>query len=206
MKINKTKHTKLPSACKLSDTICLPDSYQPRMVIIGGGFAGLALEEKLKHKEAQVVLIDRNNFHQFQSLLYLGATSALEPDSILISEDIPKGHPQVAQTAIQSGKYLGDSLLKLIKNEPVKPFECKDKGSLATAGKRMPVADLGKFEFTGYFAWLLWSIEHLLSISGFRNKFMVGLNWVVSYFTYEKSNHLIIRKFKPNHQSPEEII
>ncbi|PTB90534.1 hypothetical protein C9994_17240, partial [Marivirga lumbricoides] len=43
----------------------------------------LALVEKLKHKEVQVVLLDKNNFHQFQPLLYQVATSALEPDSIV---------------------------------------------------------------------------------------------------------------------------
>ena len=115
----------------------------------------------------------------------------------IITNEWPKGHPQVAQTAIQQGKWLGNSLLKIIKNEAPEPFEYKDKGSLATVGKRKAVADVGKFKFAGYFAWLLWSIVHLLSISGFRNRLMVGFNWAVSYFTYEKSNRLIIRNFKP---------
>ena len=428
------------SACKATDNICLPDTHWPRVVIVGGGFAGLALAEKLKHKEVQVVLFDKNNFHQFQPLLYQVATSALEPDSIVfpfrkqfngyknvvfrlaeveeiqssssvvktnkgsiyydylvlatgtttnffgmdtveenslgmkdirdslnirhmmlqnleqaaitcddeerdaltnfvivgggpagvemagalaefckyilpkdypeypssimniylveaagellgtmsdkassktlkylkslnvkvlfnevvtnydgtivstksgktilaknliwtagvkgqfpngidkkyvvkgnrlktdsflmvegyknifaigdiaavITKNTPKGHPQVAQTAIQQGKYLGTSILNIIKDKPIKPFEYHDKGSLATVGKRKAVADLGKFKFGGYFAWLLWSIVHLMSISGFRNRLMVGFNWAVSYFTYEKSNRLIIRNF-----------
>tara|TARA_Y100000034_G_scaffold52128_1_gene64019 strand:+ start:3142 stop:4560 length:1419 start_codon:yes stop_codon:yes gene_type:complete len=429
------------SACKVTDDICLPDTNWPRVVIVGGGFAGLALVEKLKNKKVQVVVFDKNNFHQFQPLLYQVATSALEPDSIVfpfrkqfngyknvvfrlaeveeiqpssnvvktnkgnihydylvlatgtttnffgmntveenslgmkdirdslnirhmmlqnleqaaitcddeerdaltnfvivgggpagvemagalaefckyilpkdypeysssimniylieagkellstmskkassntlryledlnvkvlldesvtyydgnkvstksgktflaknliwtagvkgqfpegidakhvvrgnrlktdsflmlegyenifaigdiaavITKNTPKGHPQVAQTAIQQGKYLGKVLLKIMKNESVKPFEYKDKGSLATVGKRKAVADLGNFKFGGYFAWLLWSIVHLMSISGFRNRLLVGFNWAVSYFTYEKSNRLIIRNFK----------
>jgi len=114
----------------------------------------------------------------------------------LISEDTPKVHPQVAQAAIQQGKYLGNLILNIINNKPVKSFKYKDKGSLATVGKRKAVADLGRFKFAGYFAWLLWSIVHLLSISGFKNKLMVGFNWAVSYFTYEKSNRVIIRTFK----------
>ena len=428
--------------CKITDTIYLPNSDFPRIVIIGGGFAGLALVEKLKHKKIQLVLFDKNNFHQFQPLFYQVATSALEPDSIvfpfrkqisgyknvlfrlaeveeiqtfsntiitnkgkvhydylvlatgttnnffgmdkvennslgmkdirdslnirhmmlqnleqaaitcddkerdaltnfiivgggpagvemagalaefckyilpkdypeypssimniylieaidkllstmsnkassktlkylkdlnvkvllnesvsdfdgskvttkngktilaknliwtagvkgqfpkginekhivrgnriktdgnlkvegydnifaigdiaaLISEATPKGHPQVAQAAIQQGKYLGNSILNIINNKPLKPFKYKDKGSLATVGKRKAVADIGKFKFAGYFAWLLWSIVHLMSISGFRNRLMVGFNWAISYFTYEKSNRLIIRNFKP---------
>ncbi|MEQ9583280.1 MAG: FAD-dependent oxidoreductase, partial [Arenibacter sp.] len=66
--------------CKVEDEICLPDSEQPRIVIVGGGFAGLALVEGLKNKNVQIVLIDRNNFHQFQPLFYQVATSGLEPD------------------------------------------------------------------------------------------------------------------------------
>ena len=103
----------------------------------------------------------------------------------------------MAQAAIQQGKYLGNSILNIINNKPIQPFEYKDKGALATVGKRKAVADLGKFKFAGYFAWLLWSIVHLMSISGFRNRLMVGFNWAVSYFTYEKSNRLIIRNFEP---------
>ena len=67
---------------KADASICLTDSKLPRIVIIGGGFAGLALVEGLKGKEVQVILIDKNNFHQFQPLLYQVATSGLEPDSI----------------------------------------------------------------------------------------------------------------------------
>jgi NADH dehydrogenase len=54
----------------------------PRVVIIGGGFAGLALAKKLRKQAFQVVLLDRNNYHTFQPLLYQVATGGLEPDSI----------------------------------------------------------------------------------------------------------------------------
>ena len=64
------------------ELICLPNATNPRIVVIGGGFAGLSLIEGLKNEEVQVVLLDKNNFHQFQPLLYQVATSGLEPDSI----------------------------------------------------------------------------------------------------------------------------
>src|SRR5690554_8202615 len=83
MKEKQTHSITLESTCKITDEICLPDTKLPSVVIVGGGFAGLALVEKLKHKEVQVVLLDKNNFHQFQPLLYQVATSALEPDSIV---------------------------------------------------------------------------------------------------------------------------
>ncbi|MEP1095325.1 MAG: NAD(P)/FAD-dependent oxidoreductase [Cyclobacteriaceae bacterium] len=63
-------------------SLTIPDSDLPRIVIIGGGFGGLKLAKGLRKAKAQVVLLDRNNFHTFQPLLYQVATAGLEPDSI----------------------------------------------------------------------------------------------------------------------------
>ena len=60
----------------------IPKTDLPRIVIIGGGFAGIALAKKLKNKKAQVVLIDKHNYHTFQPLLYQVATGGLEAGSI----------------------------------------------------------------------------------------------------------------------------
>ena len=64
------------------DTIKIPRTSQKRVVIIGGGFAGLALADKLCGDHFQVVLVDRHNYHQFQPLLYQVASAGLEPSSI----------------------------------------------------------------------------------------------------------------------------
>jgi NADH:ubiquinone reductase (H+-translocating) len=60
----------------------IPVSSRPRVVIVGAGFAGLELAKALKQADVQVVLIDKNNYHTFQPLLYQVATAGLEPDSI----------------------------------------------------------------------------------------------------------------------------
>ena len=60
----------------------IPTSKYPRIVIIGGGFAGIALSKKLRNKNVQVVLIDKHNYHTFQPLLYQVATGGLEAGSI----------------------------------------------------------------------------------------------------------------------------
>ncbi len=62
--------------------INIPEVSLPRVVIVGGGFGGLALARNLKNKGFQIVLIDKNNYHTFQPLLYQVATAGLEPDSI----------------------------------------------------------------------------------------------------------------------------
>ncbi|AEW86042.1 NAD(P)/FAD-dependent oxidoreductase [Flavobacterium columnare] len=60
----------------------IPQSSKKRVVIIGGGFAGIALAKKLRNKNFQVVLIDKHNHHTFQPLLYQVATGGLEAGSI----------------------------------------------------------------------------------------------------------------------------
>ncbi|MBC8644123.1 NAD(P)/FAD-dependent oxidoreductase [Flavobacterium lindanitolerans] len=60
----------------------IPQSDYPRIVIVGGGFAGIALAKKLKNKPVQVVLLDKHNYHTFQPLLYQVATGGLEAGSI----------------------------------------------------------------------------------------------------------------------------
>src|ERR1035437_10118186 len=60
----------------------IPEGERKRLVIIGGGFAGLTLVRKLVNKNFQIVLIDKHNYHQFQPLLYQVATSGIEPSAI----------------------------------------------------------------------------------------------------------------------------
>lgn len=60
----------------------IPSTQSPRLIIIGGGFGGLSIVRSLRHQEIQIVLIDKNNYHTFQPLLYQVATAGLEPDSI----------------------------------------------------------------------------------------------------------------------------
>lgn len=63
-------------------SVNIPTTSRPRIVIVGGGFAGIELARGLRHADANVVLIDKNNYHTFQPLLYQVATAALEADSI----------------------------------------------------------------------------------------------------------------------------
>jgi NADH dehydrogenase len=62
--------------------LSVPKSSLERVVILGGGFAGIELAKKLSSKKYQVVLIDKNNYHQFQPLFYQVATAGLEPSAI----------------------------------------------------------------------------------------------------------------------------
>jgi NADH dehydrogenase len=60
----------------------VPEAGVPRVVIVGGGFGGINLAKKLKNAPVQIVMLDRNNYHLFQPLLYQVSTAGLEADSI----------------------------------------------------------------------------------------------------------------------------
>lgn len=113
----------------------------------------------------------------------------------MITEETPKGHPGVAQVAIQQGNFVAKTVIQLINGEPTEPFKYFDKGSLATIGRNKAVADLGKLKFQGFFAWLIWMFVHLVSLLGFRNKIIVFINWSASYLSYNGGARLIIRRF-----------
>jgi NADH dehydrogenase len=66
---------------------------------------------------------------------------------------------------------------------------------MATIGRNKAVADIGRFHFQGFFAWLLWGFVHIMSLAGFANKASVFLTWAINYFTKNSDNRLIIRSF-----------
>ena len=108
----------------------------------------------------------------------------------------PEGHPMVAPAAIQQGGHLAENLRRELDGEAPRPFKYFDKGSLATIGKRRAVADVGHHHLHGFGAWIIWCFVHILYLIGFRNKFLVFTNWMMSYVTYEKGNRFIVRRFR----------
>jgi NADH dehydrogenase len=144
-------------------------------------------------------IIERGNRIRTDSICRVVGTAnifAIGDVAAMITNDTPKGHPGVAQVAIQMGKHVAKSIMQLINGEPTAPFKYFDKGSLATIGRNKAVADLGKIKFQGFFAWLVWMFVHLVSLLGGRNKVIVFINWVSSYVTYNGGTRLIIRKFE----------
>lgn len=112
-----------------------------------------------------------------------------------MTPDTPNGLPGVAPVAIQQGKMLASNLIRFINHEAPEPFKYRDKGSMATVGRNKAVVDIGKIRFQGIFAWFVWMFVHLMSLVGFRNKVVTFVNWVWSYFSYDRGTRLIIRRF-----------
>lgn len=112
------------------------------------------------------------------------------------SEEHPKGHPMMAQPAIQQGRQLGENLVRLIDKKPLRPFKYKNKGSMATVGRNKAVCDLEHIKFQGVFAWFVWMFVHLFFLIGFRNRVVVFVNWVYNYIKFDREARLIIRPYK----------
>jgi NADH dehydrogenase len=100
--------------------------------------------------------------------------------------------PGVAQPAIQGGQQAARNALRLLHGEPTRPFHYKDKGILATIGRAAAVAHIGRFEFGGFFAWLLWVGIHIWYLIGFRNRLVVMLEWAWAYFAFARSARVIM--------------
>lgn len=106
----------------------------------------------------------------------------------------PSGHPQLAQVAIQQSINLARNLNR--KLEDSTPFVYRDKGTMATVGRNMAVADLKSVKLSGRLAWMVWMFIHLISILGMRNKLTVLINWIWAYCTYSTSLRQLIYQDK----------
>lgn len=100
--------------------------------------------------------------------------------------------PGVAQVAIQQGAFLGEVLRARLNNESPPVFEYRDKGDLATIGRRKAVARIGDRQFSGLLAWLIWVVVHIMALATFRNRLLVFIQWVWAYFTWERGARLIV--------------
>lgn len=155
------------------------------------GNAVAGLDAETFGRSSRFKVDEFNRIKGYENIFAIGDVALMEGD-----HKFPNGHPMMASPAMQQGKLLPENINRLINNKPMKPFQYNDKGSMATIGRNKAVVDLKTFRFQGFFAWLVWMFVHLLSLIGFRNKLFVFINWLVSYFSYDKSNRLIIARPK----------
>jgi len=131
--------------------------------------------------------VDRYNLVDgFDNIYALGDIAYME------TPKYPKGHPQVANVAINQAKLLGKNLKASLAGNAWKEYEYKDPGSMATVGKRKAVVDLPKFSFQGRLAWFTWMFLHLMLILSVRNKLFIFINWAISYVTNDTTLRLIL--------------
>jgi NADH dehydrogenase len=99
--------------------------------------------------------------------------------------------PALAPVAIQQGQTVGRLIRARLAGKAMRPFTYRDKGKLAVIGRNAAVARLGRFEFGGLFAWLLWALVHITYLIEFDHKVLVMLRWIWNYFTQRRGARLI---------------
>lgn len=104
--------------------------------------------------------------------------------------------PMLAQVAMQQGELAAKNIMRQVRGKPLTNFVYDDKGAMATIGRNAAVAEIGRFQFTGFFAWLVWLFIHLANLIGFRNRMVVLINWAWDYFFFERVARLILMQSK----------
>ncbi len=182
---------------------CLVEDYNGNVVSLKGGetlnsktllwAAGIKANRVEGFPEEAIgpagrVLVNTFSQTQFNDSIFVVGDQAL-----MVTDKNPKGDPQVAQVAIQQAQNVARNLERLRQNKPLVAFKYFDKGSMATIGRNLAVADLAVGSLKGILAWLIWLFVHLMAILGTKNKIFVFLNWTWSYITYDQSLRLMIR-------------
>jgi len=105
---------------------------------------------------------------------------------------VPGVSPAAMQMARHIARIIEDELLAPARGHASRPaFQYWDKGTMATIGRSAAVAKVGRFEFSGFVAWVAWLFIHLIFLVGFRNKLAVLLQWTYSYFTYKRGSRIV---------------
>jgi NADH:ubiquinone reductase (H+-translocating) len=101
--------------------------------------------------------------------------------------------PMLAPVAMQMGESVALNIARQLRAEPLVPFRYRDQGTLATIGRNAAVANVYGLKLSGFPAWVMWLVVHIIQLIGFRNKLFVLINWAWDYFFYERAARLITR-------------
>ena len=111
--------------------------------------------------------------------------------------------PGVAQVAIQQGRYAGKSIRRtLAGQEAPPPFRYFDKGNMAVVGKGFAVVESGRFQLSGFVAWLAWAEIHLHFLAQASLRVSVFVQWVWTYLTGQRGSRLIVNHHASNPTKP----
>jgi len=99
--------------------------------------------------------------------------------------------PMMAPVANQMAETAAENIRRTLDGRDPLDFSYKDPGAMATIGRNAAVARVGRLKFSGFVAWLVWLVVHLIQLIGFRNRFVVLINWIWDYLFYERAVRLI---------------
>lgn len=177
-------------------TLSTGELIQTQSLLWSAGVKGIPVKgipADITLPNGRVIVNELNQVKGFANVYAIGDIAQMTNDP-----RFPKGYPMVAQVAIQQGKNVAQNLRLSLNHKPMKGFNYKDLGSMATIGRNRAVAEFAGMRMSGYLAWIAWMIVHLMSLLGFRNKLVVFINWFYRYFTYERGTRIIIKRGAAN--------
>ena len=100
--------------------------------------------------------------------------------------------PGIAPVAKQQGAYVAEAIKARLLGKTAPPaFRYRDRGQLATVGRKAAVIAFGRMQFKGWFAWWIWGIAHIYFLISLRNRLIVMTQWLWSYVSFERGARLI---------------
>lgn len=99
--------------------------------------------------------------------------------------------PGVAPAAAQMGRFVARQIDRRAQGFEIEEFRYVNKGNLATIGRKAAVAEFARLKLTGMMAWLLWLVVHISFLVGFRNRYVVLVQWVWHYITFQGGARII---------------
>jgi NADH dehydrogenase len=113
-------------------------------------------------------------------------------DTALVGQADGRPVPGIAPAAKQMGHYVGSVIAARAAGRTAPAsFAYRHLGDLATIGRKSAVVKVGVFQLTGFFGWVFWSAVHIYFLIGLRNRFVVALNWLWNYLTFQRGARLI---------------
>ena len=168
------------------------EQISTRTVIWAAGVRGRLMEGFLPEEVSEHgkrLLVNRiNQLDGTSDIFVLGDIACM------ITPKYPRGHPQLANVAINQAKLLAKNMKSIELGKPTKEFEYHDLGSMATVGTNKALVDFPHMHFKGLFAWLIWMFLHLMLILSVRNKLIIFINWAWAYITKDTSLRLILTR------------
>ena len=122
-----------------------------------------------------------------------------DTDDIFVIGDTALAHdaagrplPGIAPVAKQQGAYVADAITAEVSGRPTpEPFRYRDRGQLATIGRKAAVIAFRRLRLKGWLAWWLWGIAHIYFLISLRNRLVVATHWLWSYVSFERGARLI---------------
>ena len=138
----------------------------------------------------RIIVNRQNKVHDTKNVYAMGDCAIMETPLYT------KGHPQVANVAINQANLLARNFKSILQRKPLQDYEYFDLGSMATIGRNKAVVDFRKLHLRGYLAWLIWMFLHLMLILSVKNKLIIFIQWAWAYVSKDTSLRLILMSNK----------